>query len=794
MEAQTVYELFPGLPGDEIEEAFHRQSIEVPKTFRFAKVNIVTGANGSGKTRLLRALKSLYEKQDRNSVIYGYFPALSDRPVELAAEDEPPVTLFESISSGDIDFDDFFHEIERHNTEFLEELLQYKSRRRTEIQGLVVKSFQALTNKALIFREKQAFVKEADGEERPLSGILDRLSPGELTLFYMSIFLALRKDGAEGKAIILDEPESHLHPKALRTFIGLLIEQYSRASIWIATHSLFLVPGFQFENIVYIKDSAVQKRDSEMYRSILNELLGYDRATEDFFASLSQWQFCQFIAECFADPAVVDTVNPKDEQVQLFMRHLNEQKPMRVLDWGGGSARLGWSLLAAGLRQGVDFDYHIYDINPRYSGGEFTVFKNLEDIQGTYHCVVMMNFLHELEPPDWPDAFARASELLEDGGFLLFIEVKTLRDGEMPSRAGYLLLGPEEVEKLFPGGETFQVCVERKSIGVLVPKEALRSVDGGSVDRALQYLRTRSFRELKALRETEGFPKAPEEARELAEPRRYAFAVQQYINAKLAAGGEEEETFAENLRLKETLESALAEKEGLESSCRELEEQVEDLEEKNNFLGKALAGLRAEKERLEAEHEELKESEKTLREVNKYLSGVVNNFGAENRKLESERQKIERGRRDSEKRIRDLEKNLADFEAEKEQLAAEHEELKKKEEGLIKKNSALGKELLAMGKEKNRLELRNKGLEASWILTTIKLVYTEDDAGVQNCIQLFSLAVEQLLQGEEISKAQYMRLANAVRRLDMKQSAYQIGDKNLDTWFKGILNLIGEQN
>lgn len=826
MEARTIYELFPELPESEVREAFRRQAVEIPEGFRFARVNLVTGSNGSGKTRFLRALKSLSEKQDRGSVIYGYFPALSDRPVRETDEEEPPVTLFESISSGDIDFEDFFHEIERHNGEFIQELLLYRSKRRTEIQGLVAESFRALTGRELVFQEKQAFLRKADGETEPLSELLDKLSPGELILFYMSIFLALRKDGAQGKIILLDEPESHLHPKALRAFVRLLTEQYGRASIWIATHSLFLVPAFQFENMVYIKDSAVQKRGGGMYRAILGELLGHDRATEDFFASSSQWQFCQFLAECFADPAVVDTVNPEDEQVRLFMEHLHEKTPMRVLDWGGGSARLGESLLAAGYRQGTDMDYHIYDWQPRYSGQDFAVFRQLEDIRGPYDCIVMMNFLHEVEPADWPDIFKRAFGLLEPDGFLLFIEVKALRDGEMPNRTGYLLLGPEEARELFPGGEAFRVSVKKKSVGVLVPREALNSITDGSVLQSLRRLRKRALQEIKQLRAGEGFPKPPEEIRALEEPRHYAFAVQQYINAMLAAAEDEEALLAENMRLDGSLKAALAEKAGLEEQYRKLEEQKETLTQVNDVIQDTLDGLDAEKKRLAERCRELETSERGLTARGRYLEERLSWLEEEKKGLEEQCRELEESKQKLTAKSEAREKFLSRLADEKEDMKSRCLKLKESERILTERNAVLTRNLFQLKEDKKsleeqcrklteqnaaltesqsglegekealaaefrRLEAERKGLEAKWILDKIRLLYLGDDPAVRDCIREFSLAAERFLREGKLSKRQYTALLFNAQRMDVSQTAYQIENKSLGAWLNKILTLIG---
>lgn len=596
METKTIYEIFSKLSQDEIKKQFRDCFVDVPDAFRFAKVNIIIGSNGSGKTRFLKALRKLYKRQDGENVIYGYFPALSDKKVESDFDDDPPVTLFESISSGDVSFEDFFGEIERHNEEFVQELLSYRSKRRSEIQDLVVKSFHALTNKTLEFRNKgQAFIVEANGKSELLSNMLDKLSPGELMLFYMSIFLALRKDKASGKAIILDEPECHLHPKALRAFIKLLKKHYNLASIWIATHSLFLVPDFEFENIVYVENNKIQPRGSLMYQSILDGLLGDRKSVELFFSSLSQWQFCEFVVECFTNPTVFDVIDPQDEQVKLFIKNLADNKPMRILDWGGGSARLGESLLAAGFKHGEDFSYTIYDSDPKYLGKEFTVFKAIDDIHGTYHCIVMMNFLHEVEPKQWVDIFTRVAEFLDDDGFILFVEVKALRDGEMPNRTGFLLLGPEEMHQLFPGNRTFNVCIKRKSIGVLIPKNALSTISSDSVNCTLKHLEKRILCEIKELRTSQDFPKEFGEIKTMVTPRHYAFLLQQYINVMLYNNRENEKAFTKKLAEVQTKEKRLS------SMCRDQAARIEIQTDQIKELTATIDELRAKNCKLDLE-------------------------------------------------------------------------------------------------------------------------------------------------------------------------------------------------
>lgn len=587
MKMKSIYELFPSLSKEQIDDCLKEQGVEVSEKNQFSStLNIVIGPNGSGKTRFLKALKKLYSTTDNVNVIYGYFPSLSDKKVPVDPNRKPSITLYESITSNIVDFEDFFDEIEKSNTQFFEELLQQESRLRVSVRDIVSTCFFALTEKKLVFPgNKEAFVEEK-GKRIPLSTMLERLSPGELFLFYISIFLSLRKSHGKNDVIILDEPESHLHPKALRQFIKLLCEQYNLASMWIATHSLFLIPSFEFDNIVYMQDSKVSPRRSSTYSSIINDVLGADKQVQLFFSSLSQWQYCEYIVECFTNPTIIKKINPQDEQIQLVLKKIIEKRPLHLLDWGGGSGRLGESLIAAGFEYGKDFYYSIYDINPQYTGDIFPVYRNIEDIDGKYDFVIMMNFLHEIEPKYWPSAFSDASKFLSDNGFLYFIEANVLNKGEMPNSYGYFLLNYKALQRLFPQISIFEVTVQKKSIGALIKKCGLCSVTPERVNGTLKYIKESSLRQIKEIRSS---PKLFNETndinelRELPAPRNYAFLLQQYVNALLYTEIDEknlQKSKDENLR--NAFNQAI--KKARQQVKLESENRIEELEHQNKVL------------------------------------------------------------------------------------------------------------------------------------------------------------------------------------------------------------------
>lgn len=558
-------ELFSKASENEIRKALNEKNIQIPDRYEFAETNIIIGPNGSGKTRFLNALKELYGLCGRK-VLYGYFPALSDKkiPNEKRGGELPEWTLYESLYDEDVSFSDFFQEIERQNEAFIPTLLIYQSQRQKKLGEkalqIVFESFQILTGKELIKQEERLFIRRTDGSQEQLSDALKTLSPGELMLFYMSIFLAIQQNGKKNKVIILDEPESHLHPKALLSFLKMLKQTGDFQEIWIATHSLFIVPEFSFEEITYIYDSSVQKRTSKLYQNILSEVLGDEEGkTGSFFASLSQWQYCEFLAECFTNPNVIDTVNAQDEQVRLFTDCLQENRTYRILDCGGGSGRLGLSLKAArngrlvqrpntekSIRFGVTIGrsrdmqnicYEIYDREPSYTGKEFKVYTDWGEIEAVngpemlYDCVVMMNFLHEVEPKEWVQMFHKVYSVLKDKGHLVFVEAAALSQGEMPNQSGYFVLGKEELEILFGCPmelEEIRHKETQKSCCILVPREKLMMVSDRQVNMTIMYLKQRMLNNIKEIRQKENACE-----RKGRGGRYYAFLTQQYMNAEL---------------------------------------------------------------------------------------------------------------------------------------------------------------------------------------------------------------------------------------------------------------------
>lgn len=511
------------------------------KPLPFSSINIVIGPNGAGKTRFLNVIKGVYATAEKYDILYGSFPDLSPNGRNISSDDLPDFSLEEFMENGDVGFNDFFKEIESQHSAFLTDLLSPRSKKKEQDyeQFLIAVSetFSAFTGKTISKRGLSTTPKLVvkDPLHRgalPLEQALKEFSPGERMLFYMSLFLALRKDPLKSRkqVVILDEPEAHLHPDALIRFVKGLEKKFPEAQIWIATHSLFLLPLYKFENIIYLENSQIISRSSKLYEKILSSMLGtYGKDIKDFFASLPWWQYCEFIEECFTNPEVIDIPDPMDPQVQIFIQAMREKKLRKVLDYGGGSGRLGRSVEAASSREWGNLDYHIFDkVKSDKVGEGIKVFDKLEDTDSDYDCVVMMNVLHEVEPENWRKTFIDLYPRINPNGCLLFVEVEALSSGEYPNNEGYFLLGPKELKVLFNlSGDLTEFSIEtgsKRHRGYLIPRRELNMVDEQFVEDAIRALERRTLSAIKVIRA---------QGKDQTNSRKYAFLLQQHMNAML---------------------------------------------------------------------------------------------------------------------------------------------------------------------------------------------------------------------------------------------------------------------
>ncbi|MCI8285930.1 AAA family ATPase [Acutalibacter sp. JLR.KK004] len=559
--------------GDEIiafsnDTIFMEYGLEGVAGHQFSNKNLIIGKNGAGKTRFLKAVENYYKQhKDKLEVITLYFPETrSGFSPNDAAESEDEVSLYDAVYyDSSLSFKDFLKLAEKDSTVFLEDLfnglnIHAKGARQRRLEDLkkLNEFFSALLGGFFLNEKVDGHIAisrpERSLKTQYLEECLPQLSPGELMLFYLGTFLFYLhySKGKRRKIVLLmDEPELHLHPKALLTMIDMLYNSEAISQLWIATHSIFILPQFPFESLVYLGQSKVLKRNSTTYQHIYNDLIGLDNLDMyELLHSMENWENYQFVIENFLLPQTKGAASRKDEQtikVLEVLRGIQAERPLKVLDYGAGKCRV-WECLKLAVPDAKKLNsllsYEAYDVYPDPERPKNVVYHtSLKEVtnSGKYDVVILMNVLHEIEPRKWCNIFQRICSFLTNDGILIFLEVHSLTNGEQPyGQAGYLLLRDKQVKRLFPHayqkGLPNTFSIEKTNCWV-IPSEDVGKIRPVAVVEALYSLE----------KECEGLLKKIDEERiEIAHDKQidmkvrksnaryYAFLSQQYINAHFA--------------------------------------------------------------------------------------------------------------------------------------------------------------------------------------------------------------------------------------------------------------------
>ena len=551
--------------------SFQKEGLKNVDQAVFAQKNLIIGKNGSGKTRFLKALEQ-NKRQDearKERVITLYFPEIQafynanrEKPSEDDIEGLPQGIYDLLLEADESSFYDFLKVMENDNGDFLENILSVLSMHKTKKSKQAKKTLEELNDLLKEFLNKmiqidsdkgKIFIEIADNaiENRklPLRDALAEFSPGELMLFYLCVFLMIiKQQHPDGIILIIDEPELHLHPRALVKMIRMLRDSENISELWIASHSLFLVPLFTFEEIVFVQDNAVISRNSKIYKNLYDSLVGLDNIDIfEFLKSLDDWQYYQFIVECFCLPEPVAKIDIKDEQFCKLLnavRDIMKTEPIQLLDYGAGKCRI-WECMQ--LLPDIDPGKNnvVYTAYEPYPDGDenrsFKMYSHFEDIcadNRQFHVIVLMNVLHEIEGKQWEKTFQNIHKILADDGVLIFLEVLSLTKGEQPyGNDGYLVLQDKQIKILFDDNNIVNMRKnpEEKSNCWMITKKQVGNVSQKTIKESICSLCNSSYDALQ-----EEFQKRIHYAHQDTDSqlkqmsaRRYAFLSQQYINAQL---------------------------------------------------------------------------------------------------------------------------------------------------------------------------------------------------------------------------------------------------------------------
>lgn len=457
-------------------------------------VIVLTGRNGSGKTRLLKLIEQtvcdlqagrmnspLQLKIEENGeevfltpdnadcievVNYSHFDAQLQSPKDFTpyvihkAKDILQVCDYEETALNSLllleDLAHGYSEEFRDGTEF-----EHFSNHFAQVLGLQIE-------------------KDPDTGELKLFGQTIQeagLSPGQQYLLRIAIACYRNRDNAK-MIFLMDEPELHLHPKALIEFMNQMRKKFTAAQFIISTHSLELISYFSVTErnaatILHLEHGKVGilRSNSE---ALVKGLIGSDEnlfAIQQLMAMPDEYACNKFAAEAFDDPLTLPATG-NDPQVGMLFPLFQEGDT--VVDYGAGKGRfleeLALEDLALGDQQthiAEKIQYYAFDpddkdaaqcrqVMERYGSTEQNYSNNitefLQTLSGKTDYVLLVNVLHEIETKYWREIFHNIRELLKDGGKLIIVEREELTIGERAHENGFLVITKEGADALFGEG------------------------------------------------------------------------------------------------------------------------------------------------------------------------------------------------------------------------------------------------------------------------------------------------------------------------------------------------------
>lgn len=306
------------------------------------------------------------------------------------------------------------------------------------------------------------------------------LSAGQQVLFQFACLLHAQGASIERCLVLMDEPENHLHPSVLAQVIDGVRRCLSvGGQLWVATHSVPLIAHLVRDepDCLWYVESGRVKHAGRSPEKVLESLMGGAegaRNLHEFTLLPAQYAALRFMSECLVEPSVVgpDIKDPQTNQIAAILqkRHTGKDKPLRVLDFGAGKARLLATLAALDPAARTSLDYLAFDPGTEYESEReaeikavygpapgLRSFTNLPALttavdKGSVDVVVMCNVLHEVDPNKWLALFGTGgalSRLLAPSGALLIVEDYGISVGERAHRYGFLMLDTPELRTLF---------------------------------------------------------------------------------------------------------------------------------------------------------------------------------------------------------------------------------------------------------------------------------------------------------------------------------------------------------
>lgn len=550
---------------NKLRTAFTSHGIKNWEQREFVQFNLITGENGAGKSRLLRAIRDACVSS-KVPCIYLDFTKIGELHKSIRANsktfansllyhgslpEEALTDLVPYIEKNVASFSTYLNQLSQSDIEMV------MGERRDNINKFLR---EQLGRELLFDRKTNCKISSRETERKPLSiqDALQEMSPGEKTILYFALaILCAEADSTTGKNFIflIDEPEVHLHAKALVSLFRALkdIDKIAKnGQIFVASHSIFLVPFFKFEELILMQKGTILNPTatiySRIYQDLISELNDGDKKLMNMLSSITHWSFSNYLAECLCEPSVSDKVDRNDKQfiklIDILQPMIQEGETLRLLDYGGGSGRIAKCMQLHFLDNPKDplidqLKYDIYDLqldrnelpDEDWMGKIYTKDSMDKLPKHEYDLIVLYNVLHEVDITEWAKTLNSILDLLKDDGILVFGERMVLSQGERPyGKSGYLVLNHNELTKLFGESHVIEIPYSGSdpdpTVCCAISNPRYIMVTAGSVQDTLTSLRLRSKNMV------EEFINCRVSDSKAA--REYAFYCQQYINSEHA--------------------------------------------------------------------------------------------------------------------------------------------------------------------------------------------------------------------------------------------------------------------
>lgn len=290
---------------------------------------LVTGCNGAGKTRLLKMIhnyiNSQYSGKDTGDIIIEITE--DEKSEKLTKDNVKKVRIinyshYDAILQSPSSFSPYvihkakeilkkcdYEETALNSLLFIEDMAKGYSK---EFED--GKRFEAFKKDV---EENFNIMISYDKDQLQLFGLdIEKaaLSPGQQYLLRMAVACYQNEDES-GLIFFMDEPELHLHPKALIQMIEKLRKKFPNSQFWISTHSLSLISYYTImkDNVTTLY---LENRKVDLFRSnssgLLDGLIGDEEnqfAVQQLFGLTDEYACNKFTFECFDKPEKMEKIS-----------------------------------------------------------------------------------------------------------------------------------------------------------------------------------------------------------------------------------------------------------------------------------------------------------------------------------------------------------------------------------------------------------------------------------------------------------------------------------------------------